>query len=90
MTYEEKLDFCPLFFTYTMFNSMFWNIKGISNKPSVRRVRKLIKMYKLSIFAILEPKTSNDGLHDYQRIFSCYGSYANTKGTIWVFLERKS
>lgn len=71
--------------SYIMINSMIWNIMGMVNKPSIRRTRKLIKLYKLAFFAIIEPKASTDCLQEYQRLFSCHGACGNDKGTIWVF-----
>lgn len=69
-----------------MIRSLIWNVRGIVNKPFIRRMRKLIKLYKLSFFlALLEPKASNNCLRDYQRLFSCQGACCNDKGTIRVF-----
>ena len=36
----------------------FWNIRGISRAPNLKRLRKLVKLYSVSLVAICEPKTS--------------------------------
>lgn len=38
-----------------MINNLLWNIRGIGNIKSRRRVAKLVKMYNISLIAILEP-----------------------------------
>lgn len=40
-----------------MIRCLIWNIRGIMNKPSSRRIEKLIKLYNLSFFAIIEQKS---------------------------------
>lgn len=68
-----------------MIRATLWNIRGIMNNPSIRRLKKLIKTHRLSCFAILEPKSSANNIKNYQRMFSCTGACSNDKGTIWVF-----
>lgn len=44
-----------------MMNALMWNIRGIGNEPSMRHLKKLIKIHKSSIIFILEQKNWNVG-----------------------------
>lgn len=34
---------------------MFWNIRGVVNKASMRRLRKLCKLHSVSVLLLFEP-----------------------------------
>lgn len=48
-----------------------WNIRGITNGPSSRRLKRLVSSYKVSCFAILEPRVCNDRIQEYHRKLNC-------------------
>lgn len=68
---------------------LIWNIRGIINKSAIRRMKKLIKLHKLSFFAIIEPKAYSGDILDFQRIFACNGFCSNDKGSIWIFWKNE-
>src|SRR4051812_5333823 len=68
-----------------MINLLSWNIRGLGNSPSLRRVKKLIKTHKIDCFAIIEPKIKAATPKDYEVKLNCSGSFANNEGNIWVF-----
>ena len=47
-----------IFQFYLMINFLFWNIRGVSHAPNLKRLRKLVKMHSISLVAICEPKTA--------------------------------
>lgn len=48
-----------------MINNLLWNIRGIGNIKSRRRVAKLVKMYNISLIAILEPLHHANKIHKF-------------------------
>lgn len=38
-----------------MFNLLTWNVRGLANKPTMRRIEALCKLHKVLIIAIIEP-----------------------------------
>lgn len=68
-----------------MISGLIFNIMGIMNNSSIRRMKKLIKSHRLFFFAIIEPKAYSGDIQDFQRLFSCSGIYRNDKGSIWLF-----
>lgn len=64
---------------------LVWNIGGVGNAPSVRRLKHLIKTNNVAIFAILEPKIYNEEILVYQNKLRCIGSLSNPQNTIWIF-----
>src|SRR4051812_4290473 len=68
-----------------MMNLLAWNIRGLSNSPSVRRLRKIIGTGNISVVAIFEPKITVGDIRDYEFKLNCVGSCANLEGNIWLF-----
>lgn len=64
---------------------LIWNIRGMANVPSLRRLNKLVRINNCVFFTILEPKVRKDDISCYQRKLRCTGSVANNQNTIWVF-----
>lgn len=59
-----------LFFSFIMFlmhTFMSWNIRGLSNGPSLRRLKKLISIKKLSYFALLETIVTKGTIKEFER-----------------------
>lgn len=71
--------------TFLMASFISWNIRGIANSPSIRRLKKLIALHRVLCFAILEPRVSKDKILDYQRKLNCHGAISNEASTIWFF-----
>src|SRR4051812_23139827 len=67
-----------------MISILVWNIRGVANCPSIRRIKQIMKKQKVALVAILEPKSSIMSITDLQRKLQCDGSITNIAGTIWV------
>src|SRR4051812_11117213 len=65
-------------------NFLAWNIRGIGNYPSVRRLKKLFKNNSLCSAAIFEPKVDRTQLDVIRLKLKCDGSFANAEGNIWL------
>lgn len=74
-----------MFKMFQMINFILWNIRGLSNKPSQRRIKKLCKTYNLPFIAILEPKSKSNKIDDFRRIIKFYGGVSNSNSKIWFF-----
>lgn len=72
-----------------MLKGVVWNIRGIMNISSMRRMKRLIKDNRLSFFVIIEPKAYSGNILDLHRYFSCSGSCSNSKDCIGFFWKRK-
>src|SRR4051812_2119458 len=68
-----------------MLNLIVWNIRGLGNTPSLRRIKKLVKAHKVDCFAVIEPKIKTATAKDYEYKLQCNGSYANEEGNIRIF-----
>src|SRR3954470_11042943 len=68
-----------------MINLFIWNIRGLANIPSQRRLKKLLKANNVECFAILEPKITKNTIKDFEFKLGCSGSCTNNEGNIWVF-----
>ena len=70
-----------------MINSIIWNIQGISKASTVRRLRKLIRMHRLSLVCILESFLGADRL-DLTRVrLGMERAFSFMSGKIWIFLS---
>lgn len=49
-----------------MINCISWNIR-VANVFSIRRIKKLIKLHKVSCLALLEPKITKGNIADLQK-----------------------
>src|SRR4051812_41419480 len=66
-------------------NIIAWNIRGLDNPTSIRRLKKLIKEHYVSCFAIFEPKVYTGPIKDLEFKLNCVGSWSNLEGNIWLF-----
>ncbi|KZV35592.1 hypothetical protein F511_32758 [Dorcoceras hygrometricum] len=65
---------------------LIWNIRGIGNKLSQRRVKFLREVHKLQFLAIIEPMIPLN--HEYmKRMFGFRGVHANISNKIWIFVD---
>src|SRR5436190_994681 len=67
-----------------MINYLIWNIRGVANTTSIRRLKHLIKKHKVAIIAIIEPKSTRVPIVELQAKLRCIGSLSNASGSIWV------
>src|SRR3954467_14352047 len=65
-------------------NLLAWNIRGIGNIPSIRRLKKLFKNQSLCCAAIFEPKIDSIHLDEIKFRLKCDGSFSNIEGNIWL------
>lgn len=68
-----------------MIRSLIWSIRGISKAPAVRRLRKLIRLHRLSLICILEPFVSSDHLEEIRIRLGMDHALSFHSGKIWVF-----
>src|SRR4051812_28821741 len=68
-----------------MNKNIVWNIRGIANAPSLRRIKKLVKINEATILAIIEPKVTTAHISKYAKKLHCTESLANTQNSIWIF-----
>lgn len=67
-----------------MMNLLAWNIRGIANNPSLRKLKRLLKSNRVGCFAIIEPKISPSSLRDYNYKLTCVYAISNQEGNIWM------
>ena len=70
-----------------MIKGLFWNVRGISKAPKLRRIRKLIQMHNLQFLAICEPWLEVDKAERYTCKLNFHGLVHNTLGSVWVFFK---
>lgn len=68
-----------------MISSLIWNIRGIGKTPAIRRLRKLIRMHRLSLICILEPFISVDRLEAIRVQLGMEHGLSSQSGKIWIF-----
>lgn len=68
-----------------MIRVLCWNVRGIGNIASMRRLRKLCRLHNLSALFLLEPMISSDNLSRIASHFGFQHSLASYSGKIWVF-----
>lgn len=77
-----------LFYFYCfMMKLIAWSIRGLANNPSIRRLKRLIKVQNILCSANVEPRVTKGSIKDYEFKLNCMGSISNHEGNIWVFLE---
>lgn len=69
-----------------MINNLLWNIRGIGNIKSRRRVVKLVKMYNISLISILEPLHHANKIQEFSNRMGFHFSLANQEADekIWL------
>ena len=71
-----------------MIKLLFWNARGVGNKPTIARLRKLCRLNSLSLVVLCEPLLGLSQLDSVRvRLNFPYG-LANTESRIWVFFYR--
>ena len=68
-----------------MINCLTWNMRGIADAASFRRLKRLVKVHKIHLLVILEPMVDNSKLLNFQLSLQFHGSCCNTAGKIWCF-----
>nr|XP_027086510.1 uncharacterized protein LOC113708247 [Coffea arabica] len=66
---------------------LFWNVRGISKAPKLRRIKKLIQMNNLQFLAFCEPWLEVDKVEQYRHKLGFHGVVHNVVGSIWVFFQ---
>ena len=70
-----------------MIKSHFWNVRGISKAPKIRRIKKLIQMHKIQFLAICEIWLEVDKAERYRYKLNFHGLVHNSVGSIWFFFQ---
>lgn len=68
-----------------MISSLIWNIRGITGKTGLRRLKNLIKMHRPKIITIIEPMVDLDRIAFFTRTLGFANSMANCANKIWIF-----
>nr|XP_027101582.1 uncharacterized protein LOC113722473 [Coffea arabica] len=69
-----------------MINALFWNIRGVSKAPNLRRLKKLIRLYSVQLVAICEPKLDVVSIESMRVRLSFDVVVVNLSEDIWVFI----
>ena len=70
-----------------MIKGLFWNVRGISKAPKLRRIRKLIQMHNLQFLAICELWLEVDKAEWYRYKLNFHGLVHNSMGSVWIFFK---
>lgn len=65
-----------------------WNIRGLYKKPSMRQLKKLIKLHSSSLIIIMEPKIGTTDIEDNGGRLGCQGWISNQESTIWILWKQ--
>src|SRR3954463_14834146 len=65
-------------------NIVAWNIRGLGNKPSMRRLKRIFKSKKICFAAIFEPKIDNAMIKECMLKLKCVQYACNDEGNIWL------
>lgn len=68
-----------------MIKTMFWNVRGIGNAPTLSRLKKLCKLHSLSLLALCECMIDRSRLDDIRQKLKFQHAVANVYRCIWVF-----
>lgn len=68
-----------------MINGLVWNIQGIGNRASLRRLKRLVRVHRLAFVAILEPMISIDRLDEIQSVLGYPHSLVALANKIGLF-----
>lgn len=67
-----------------MISLLFWNIRGIANAASLRRLKKLCTLHSVSVLFLFEPFLSANPV-DFLRVSLHFtGSFSSPQNEIWV------
>ncbi len=70
-----------------MITALVWNARGVGNRGTVRRLKKLVRLYSLSFVVVIEPfldATRADSLRQNLGFDACLVSSSNK---IWCFFR---
>ena len=68
-----------------MNNVLIWNIRGATNKSSVRRLRALLLLHHIAILVLLEPMAEASNIEVLCTKLSFDFCLLNSSNKIWVF-----
>ena len=68
-------------------SAFFWNIRGISRSPNLRKLKKLILLHKLSVIGICEPKLSTRDMESIRVRLNFDHVISNPSGDLWIFFR---
>lgn len=69
---------------YLMISILFWNIRGVGNSPSIRRLKKLVISMNISVIALQEPKIQGSNIEDLCRKLNFREGFSNISNKIWI------
>ena len=65
-------------------NIIAWNVRGLGNKPTMRRLKRIFKSKKICFAAIFEPKIENSMIKKCMLSLKCVNYAYNDEGNIWL------
>ena len=69
-----------------MISGIFWNIRGVSKAPNLRRLIKLVRIHHVQFVVICEPKLDVAKLESIRLRLSFDYVFVNHSSDIWVLL----
>ena len=70
-----------------MINSLFWNVRGVGNRPILTRLHKLCRLHELFLVALCEPLLELSHLEYIRVKLNFHHTSANIEGRIRVFCD---
>lgn len=68
-----------------MISHLFWNIRGIASKASLRRLKSLVRMHSVSVLVLLEPLVHINKIEEFRIKLGFTTALASATGRIWIF-----
>lgn len=67
-----------------MITLLFWNIRGVGNNSSIRRLKNTIKKFKIYMIAIQESKIDEVNILPHSTKIGFSDGISNVGGKIWI------
>lgn len=72
-----------------MISSIFWNIRGVGNNSSIRRLKRLMEKNSLVLVTIQEPKIGKCNLQEVCKKLNFEGGLSNCNSKRWIVWKYK-
>lgn len=68
-----------------MISHLFWNIRGVANKASLRRLKFLVRSHNVTLLVLLEPLVHSNKLEEFRIKLGYDFAFSSATGRIWIF-----
>lgn len=70
-----------------MIRQLIWNIRGVANNATLRRLKSLVRLHSISTLVLLEPLINSNKLDEYRIKLGFDVAFASPTGRIWLFCK---